>query len=182
MPLRNTPGRYGSVAQALHWLVVVLLIGQVAVGKIAHEMPDGFDKLVLLARHKSFGITILALAALRLAWRLVDRPPPLPPMPGWQRLASRATHGALYALLFAMPVSGWLMSSASNYPVSWFGLVQLPDFVAPDRGLKHLLEEVHETLATALIALAALHVAAALKHHFVDRDGLLWRMLPWRGR
>ncbi|MGQ0430547.1 MAG: cytochrome b [Gammaproteobacteria bacterium] len=170
------------MAQALHWVVVLLLIGQVTVGKIAHEMPDGFDKLVLLARHKSVGITILGLAALRLAWRLLDRPPPPPPMPRWQLLAARANHAAFYVLLFAMPISGWLMSSASNYPVSWFGLVQLPDFVAPDRELKHLLEEVHETLAKTLIVLAVLHVTAALKHHFVDRDGLLWRMLPWRAR
>lgn len=182
MGLRNTPERYGSVAQALHWVVVLLLIGQVAVGKIAHEMPDGFDKLVLLARHKSVGITILALAALRLAWRLVDRPPAPPPMPRWQFVASRATHWGLYALLFAMPLTGWMMSSASNYPVSWFGLVQLPDFVAPDRDLKHTMEEIHETLAKALIALALLHVAAALKHQFVNRDGLVWRMLPWRAR
>lgn len=182
MPLRNTPERYGSVAQALHWLIVLLLIGQVTAGKLAEEMPDGFDKLVLLARHKSAGITILALAVLRLAWRLFDRPPPLPGMAGWQQAAARATHWGLYLLLFAMPLSGWLMSSASNYPVSWFGLAQLPDLVAPDRGLKHLLGEVHETLASALIALALLHVAAALKHQFMDRDGLLWRMLPWRAR
>jgi cytochrome b561 len=182
MGLRNTPERYGSVAQGLHWVVVLLLIGQVTVGKIAHEMPDGFDKLVLLARHKSVGITILGLAVLRLAWRRFDRPPPPPPMPRWQLLASRATHAALYVLLFAMPVTGWLMSSASNYPVSWFGLVQLPDFVEPDHGLKELMEETHELLASTLIALALLHVAAALKHQFLDRDGLLWRMLPWRGR
>lgn len=182
MGLRNTPERYGSVAQALHWVIVLLLIGQVTVGKIAEEMPDGFGKLVLLARHKSVGITILALAAIRLAWRLFDRPPPPPPMPRWQLVASRTTHWGFYALLFAMPLTGWMMSSASNYPVSWFGLVQLPDFVAPDRDLKHLFEEIHETLAKALIALALLHVAAALKHHFVDRDGLLQRMLPWRAR
>jgi cytochrome b561 len=103
-------------------------------------------------------------------------------MPRWQHAASRLTHAAFYLLLFAMPVSGWLMSSASNYPVSWFGLLQLPDFVRPDEGLKDLLEDVHETLAKALIALAVLHVVAALKHQFIDRDGLLMRMLPWRGR
>jgi cytochrome b561 len=182
MGLRNTPERYGSVAQALHWLIVLLLLGQVAAGMIAEEMPDGFDKLVLLARHKSVGITILGLALLRVAWRFLDRPPPPPPMPRRQYLAARASHWGLYALLFAMPVTGWMMSSASNYPVSWFGLTQLPDLVAPDRDLKHLLGEVHETLAYALIALALLHVAAALKHQFVNRDGLLWRMLPWRAR
>jgi cytochrome b561 len=182
MPLRNTPERYGAIAQGLHWIIVLLLIAQVTVGKIAHEMPDGFGKLVLLARHKSVGITILGLAILRLAWRLFDRPPPPPPMPRWQLFAARANHAVLYLLLFAMPLTGWMMSSASNYPVSWFGLAQLPDFVAPDRDLKHLMEDVHETLANTLIVLAALHVAAALKHQFFDRDGLLWRMLPWRKR
>ncbi|HEY5559369.1 MAG TPA: cytochrome b [Steroidobacteraceae bacterium] len=182
MPARNTAVRYGFVAQGLHWVIAGLLIVQVTLGKIADDLPLGLDKLALTARHKSVGITILALAAIRLAWRLIDRPPAPPPMPRWQFVASRLTHAAFYVLLFAMPLSGWLMSSASNYPVSWFGLVQLPDFVRPDEGLEHLLEEVHETLAKVLITLAILHVAAALKHQFIDRDGLLTRMLPWRAR
>ncbi|HLG52929.1 MAG TPA: cytochrome b [Steroidobacteraceae bacterium] len=182
MPLRNTPARYGSVAQTLHWVIVGLLIVQFTLGKIAEDLPNGFDKLVILARHKSFGITILALALLRLAWRLFDRPPPIPPMPGWQATAARISHFSLYTLLFAMPLTGWTMSSASNYPVSWFGLVQLPDLVAPDPALKEALQEVHETLSNILLALASLHVAAALKHQFLDRDGLMFRMLPWRLR
>jgi cytochrome b561 len=103
-------------------------------------------------------------------------------MPRWQLFAARLNHAAFYLLLLAMPLSGWLMSSASNFPVSWFGLVQLPDFVAADPELKDLLEDLHETLAKALVALALLHVAAALKHQFIDRDGLLLRMLPWRSR
>ncbi len=180
MPARNNSLRYGFVAQGLHWLVVGLLIVQVTLGKIAEGLPIGLDKLALLARHKSFGITILALAAFRLAWRFFDRPPPPPPMPRWQLIAARTNHWALYTLLFAMPLTGWTMSSASNFPVSWFGLVQLPDFIAPDRLLKEQLRAVHETLSYALFALAGLHVAAALKHQFVDRDGLLFRMLPWR--
>jgi len=182
MPARNTAVRYGFVAQGLHWIIAGLVVVQVTLATIADDLPVGLDKLALLARHKSVGITILALAFIRLAWRLIDRPPPPPPMPRWQHTASRLTHAAFYVLLFAMPVSGWLMSSASNYPVSWFGLLQLPDFVRPDEGLKDLLEDVHETLAKALIALAVLHVVAALKHQFIDRDGLLMRMLPWRGR
>jgi len=182
MSLRNTPVRYGSVAQTLHWVIVGLLIVQFTLGKIAADLPNGFDKLVLLARHKSFGITILSLALLRLAWRLLDRPPPLPPMPGWQATAARISHFSLYTLLFAMPLTGWTMSSASNYPVSWFGLVQLPDLVAPDPALKEGLNEIHVTLSNVLLALASLHVAAALKHQFLDRDGLLYRMLPWRPR
>lgn len=180
MSARNSALRYGTVAQTLHWVIVGLLIVQVTLGKIADELPLGLEKLALLARHKSFGITILGLAVIRLAWRWIDRPPPLPPMPRWQQLAANLNHWALYALLFAMPLSGWMMSSASNYPVSWFGLAQLPDLVLPDRSLKEQLEEVHELLATLLIALALLHVAAALKHQFFDRDGLLFRMLPWR--
>ncbi len=180
MPARNSALRYGIVAQTLHWAIVVLLIVQVTLGMIADELPLGLEKLALLARHKSFGITILGLAVIRLAWRWIDRPPPPPPMPRWQQLAANLNHWALYALLFAMPLSGWMMSSASNYPVSWFGLAQLPDLVLPDRSLKEQLQEVHELLVTILISLALLHVAAALKHQFFDRDGLLFRMLPWR--
>ena len=180
MPARNSALRYGYVAQTLHWTVVGLLIVQVTLGKIADGLPLGLEKLALLARHKSFGITILGLAIIRLAWRLFDRPPPLPPMPRWQHVAAHLNHWALYVLLFAMPLTGWMMSSASNYPVSWFGLVQLPDLVAPDRSLKEQFEDVHELLANVLITLALLHIAAALKHQFIDRDGLLFRMLPWR--
>jgi cytochrome b561 len=174
--------RYGYVAQILHWAIVVLLIIQVTLAKIADGLPLGLEKLAVLARHKSVGITILGLAVVRLAWRLANRPPPLPPMPRWQAAAARLNHWTLYALLFAMPVTGWMMSSASNYPVSWFGLAQLPDLVEPDPMLKERFETIHETLAILLISLAILHVAAALKHHFVDRNGLLLRMLPWGSR
>ena len=144
------------------------------------SLPLGPQKVAVLAFHKSFGITILGLATLRLLWRLVDRAPAPLLMPAWQLVASRISHYSLYALLFAMPLSGWLMSSASNYPVAWFGLVQLPDFVMPDAELKRELKELHEGMATVLIALAVVHVAAALKHQFLDRDDLLYRMLPWR--
>jgi cytochrome b561 len=182
MPARNTSVRYGYVAQTLHWAIVALIIAQLTLAKIADGLPLGLQKLAVLARHKSVGITILGLAVARLAWRLIDRPPALPPMPRWQTIAARWNHWALYLLLFAMPVTGWLMSSASNYPVSWFGLVQLPDFVGPDPVLKETLETVHEVLARVLVALAILHLAAALKHQFFDRNGLLFRMLPWRAR
>ncbi len=178
MPARNSSLRYGSVAQFLHWAVVLLLVIQVTLGKVADSLPVGFERLVVMSRHKSLGITILGIAVLRLAWRWFDAPPPEPPMPRWQLLAARLNHWALYALLFALPVSGWLLSSAANRPVSWWGLVQLPDFIAPDGALKELFEETHEFLVNALFALVALHVLAALKHQFLDRDGLLLRMLP----
>ena len=180
MPARNSPVRYGSVAQTLHWVVVALLVVQVTLGKIADGLPLGIEKLAVMARHKSFGITILGLALIRLAWRLIDRPPPPPPMPRWQLVAARLNHWALYGLLFALPLTGWLMSSAANRPASWFGLAQLPDFIAPDTRLKELFEDLHHYFIYALFALVGLHVAAALKHQFIDRDGLIFRMLPWR--
>lgn len=180
MPARNTSVRYGLVAQFLHWGIVVLLIVQVTLGKIADGLPIGLERLAMMARHKSFGITILGLAVVRLAWRWIDRPPPPPPMPRWQDIAARLNHWALYALLFALPLSGWLMSSASNRPVSWFGLAQLPDFIAPDPALREWFHDLHHYFIWALYALVGLHVAAALKHQFLDRDSLLLRMLPGR--
>ena len=180
MSLRNTADRYGLVAQALHWAIVALILVQLTLAFVAKNLPLSPAKVGVLANHKSFGITILALASIRLLWRLANRPPPPPPMPRWQLLASRVSHFSLYALLFAMPITGWLMSSAANYPVSWFGTAQLPDLVAPDGELKQQLIDVHHLLAKALIALVLVHVAAALKHQFLDRDNLLYRMLPWR--
>jgi cytochrome b561 len=182
MPARNSLVRYGYVAQSLHWVIVGLLVVQVTLGKIADGLPVGLERLIVMSRHKSFGITILALAAVRLAWRWIDRPPPLPAMPGWQRWAAHASHYGLYVLLFALPLTGWLMSSAANRPVSWFGLVQLPDFVAPDKSLQEWMHDAHHFLIWALFAFVGLHVAGALKHQFIDRDGLLFRMLPGRAR
>ncbi len=178
MPVRNSPLRYGSVAQFLHWSVALLLVVQVTLGKIGDAMPVGLERLVVMSRHKSFGITILGIAIVRLAWRWIDPPPAPPPMPRWQLFAARFNHWALYALLFALPLSGWLMSSAANRPVSWFGLAQLPDFVAPDKGLQEWFDDLHHLFIYALFALVGLHVAAAIKHQFFDRDGLLLRMLP----
>jgi len=180
MPARNNILRYGSVAQSLHWLIVALLVVQVTLGLIGDGLPVGLERLIVMSRHKSLGITILGLAAIRLGWRLFNPPPPQPPMPAWQRVAAAWVHWGLYVLLFLLPVTGWLTSSAANRPVSWFGLVQLPDFVAPDEGLEDALEETHEFFVVVLYVLVAVHVAAALKHQILDRDGLLLRMLPGR--
>lgn len=174
--------KYGAVAQFLHWAIVVLLIVQFTLAALADELPRGVEKLELVTRHKSFGITILALAVVRIVWRLLNRPPPLPPMPRWQRAASQVSHWGMYALLLAMPLIGWMSSSSANHPVSWFGLYQLPDLVGPSRPLHDVLHDLHETLAVLLLTLIGVHVAAALKHQFRDRDGLLWRMLPFGPR
>lgn len=182
MILRNTTTRWGAGAQLLHWLIVALIIVQFVIAEIAQGLPLGPDKVATLARHKSVGITILALALLRLVWRAVNPTPTLPATSRpWERTVARATHAVLYGLLFAMPLSGWMMSSARNFPVSWFGLVQLPDLVRPSKPLYEQLHETHEVLFVVLVAVAILHVLAALKHHFILKNDVLRRMLPMLG-
>jgi len=188
MQLVNSDARYGGVTKTLHWLIVLLIIAQYVLAQLAEAAEHAraahpaaaLEQLALLARHKSVGLTIFALALIRLIWRFVSPPPPFPAtMPYWQAIAGRITHYGFYVVLFAMPVSGLVMSAAANYPVAYFGLFTLPNLVAPDDGLKKLMEEVHETLFDVLLVLACLHIAAALKHEFIDHDGVLRRMLPW---
>ena len=179
MLTRNTTERWGWVSQLLHWVIVVLIIVQVTLAEIADDLPIGAKKLALLARHKSFGITILGLALLRLAWRQLH---PTPALPGtlkpYERALARFTHFMLYALLFAMPLSGWMMSSARGFPVSWFHIFQLPDLVPKNKALYDAFLTTHHTLAVVLAVVVTLHVAGALKHHFVLKDNVLRRMLP----
>lgn len=182
MTFRNTTVAWGSLSKALHWLIVLLIINQWVIILRAHNMPRGPALIETLAWHKSFGITILALAIVRLAWRLVNPTPELTTVTRpWERQLARITHFLLYALLFAVPLTGWMMSSARNFPVSWFKLVQLPDLVSPSQSAYELLHSLHEGLNLALVAVALLHVAGALKHHFIDRNDVLKRMLPFTG-
>ena len=185
MALKNSLERWGSLAMTFHWIIVVLIITQFVLALTAEALPLGMAKLATLARHKSVGITILGLAALRLAWRLANRGhnPLLPAdLRPWERGLAHLTHHGLYLLLFALPLTGWAMSSARNYPVSWFSLVTLPDFVAPSEALFAALQSTHKVLAWSLAAIAVLHVLAALQHHFFRRDDVLRRMLPVRLR
>jgi cytochrome b561 len=180
MPRESAERRYDAVAQTFHWVIAALIVVQFALAKLAARLPLGMAKLALLARHKSFGMTILVLAALRLGWRLFHPPPPLPAaMPPTARTAARVMHAALYALLFAMPLTGWMMSSAKNYSVSWFGVFTWPNLIHPDEAAFKALRETHHVLGSLLLAVAILHVLAALKHHFWDRDDVLVRMLPF---
>lgn len=180
MSLRNTTVRWGHLSQLFHWVIVALIITQFVLINIEQGLPLGLAKLAALARHKSVGITILGLAVLRLLWRWMNPAPPLPnTLKPYERVLAHVTHYGLYVLLFAMPLTGWMMSSARSFPVSWFNLVQLPDLVAPNRSLYETLHETHEVLAWVLVALATLHVLAALKHHFVLKDDTLRRMLPF---
>ena len=179
MALTNSLTQWGAVSKTLHWLIVVLVIVQYTLAEAVEDM-SGYGKLVTLARHKSIGLTILGLAILRLLWRWMNPTPELPAgMKPWERWAAKLSHFLLYALLFAMPLAGWALSSASNFPVRWFGLVTLPDFVPADKELQHLFHELHEGLFKVLVTLAVVHVAAALRHHFVNKDNVLKRMLPF---
>lgn len=180
MTLRNTSHRWGVLSQLFHWLIVALIVLQVTLATLADDLPLGAKKLALLARHKSVGITILMLVILRLLWRSLNLTPLLPTtLKPYERLLARSTHAALYLLLFAMPLSGWMMSSARGFPVSWFGFFTLPDLVPKDKSLYTALVTTHEVLALVLAVVVTLHVAAALKHHFMLRDDVLRRMLPF---
>jgi cytochrome b561 len=181
MALRSAANGWGPVARLFHWGMLLLFIGIVALGYTMTGLPLGAAKLKVYALHKSIGLTLLGLAGLRLAWRLGERRPALPPMPAWQAKAAGAAHGLLYGLMFAVPLSGWLYNSAAGFPLQWFRLVNLPALAATDPALKLLAKQAHETLVVLLIAVVALHAAAALKHHFIDRDATLRLMLPSKG-
>lgn len=173
--------RYTATAIALHWLLAAMILGSLSVGLYMTSLPLSPQRLQLYNWHKWAGVTILVLSAARLLWRLANRPPALPPgvlthMPAWQRRAHHGTHALLYLLFFAVPLAGWAYSSASGFPIVWFGVLPLPDFVPKDKALAETLKLVHHFAAYALGAAVLLHVAAALKHQFVDRDGLLSRM------
>lgn len=179
----STGARYTSVAIVLHWLMGLALLGMFASGLYMADLPFSPMRLKLFNWHKWAGVTFLALAALRLLWRLTHRPPSLPraitqAMPNWQLLAYHATHLLMYALFFVVPLLGWAYSSAAGFPIVWFGQIQLPDFVGPDKALAEMIKPLHELSAFALVGLACVHMAAAFKHQWFDRDGLLNRMLP----
>jgi cytochrome b561 len=174
---RAAPG-YTRTAIALHWLVAVLILGAFALGLYMVELELSPTKLKLYSWHKWLGVTIWMIAVVRLVWRLTHRPPPLPALPTWQRIAASTTHVLLYVLVLAIPISGWLFSSASGFPVVYFGVLPLPDLVGKDKELAKLLQSVHATLNYTLMAIIVVHAAAAIKHHFVDRDVVFHRMLP----
>jgi cytochrome b561 len=175
----GAPARYHPVAIALHWLVAVAVVVTFPLGVYMADLPQSVRRAELAVVHRWIGVTVFALMGARLLWRLGHRPPPLPAaLPAWQRRAAALAHGGLYALLLAIPLSGWLYSSAAGVPTVYFDLWRLPDLVGENEALAAALKLAHQSLNFALLALVVAHVAAAVKHHFVDRDGLLARMLP----
>jgi cytochrome b561 len=169
--------RYTSIAIILHWVMALLIFATWSIAIAVDDMPLSPIRITGISWHKWLGVTIFFLVILRLLWRAIHPAPALNlAMPAWQERAMKLTHLALYLLMLLIPIMGWLMSSAKGYTVNYFGLFELPDLVDKDKALGHQLKEIHEFLANGLMALVGLHILAALKHQFIDKDGLLSRM------
>jgi cytochrome b561 len=174
-----SPIRFGATAIGLHWIAALLIAGNFAFGLYMVDLPLSPAKLRYFSWHKWTGVTIFAISALRLLWRVRHPVPALPAaMPKWQRRAAMASHHLLYLLFFAVPLTGWLFSSAAGFQTVYLGLVPIPDLLPKSENLADALKLVHRYANYSLAALVALHAAAALKHHLLDRDEVLARMLP----
>jgi cytochrome b561 len=171
--------RYTSPAIALHWMIALIILGSLPLGIYMADLPISPIKLKLYSYHKWAGVTVFLLAIMRLGWRIGHPAPPLPAsIPALQRRLANATHHLLYVLIFVIPLTGWLMSSAKGFQTVYFGVLPIPDLLAKNPPLGDLLKNLHFALNLLLAGLLAMHAGAALKHHFVDRDDVLRRMLP----
>ena len=177
MRLKNSDTQFGSMAMGLHWLMALLIIGMLTLGLYMVTLPISLQKLKLYGWHKEYGFIILALAFFRLSWRLINVNPRLT-LPILEQIAARLVHWAFYGFLFAMPITGWLITSASGIHSSFFGLFTMPNLIGPNKELLEWFGWMHRWLAYGLIAAIVMHTLAALKHHFYDKDDILRRMLP----
>ena len=173
--------RYTAPAIGLHWLLALMIVGSFSLGLYMTGLPFSPARLKLYNWHKWAGVTILLLSFVRLVWRIGHHPPADIAMPAWQATAAHATHRLLYALFFIVPLLGWAYSSAAGFPIVWFGVLPLPDFVPVDKALAEAIKPWHGRSAVLMAALVLLHVAGALKHQLIDRDGLIDRMRLRRG-
>lgn len=177
----NSDTSWGAIAKFLHWSIAALIFAQFALGWLAVGWRLSPTKLDLFVWHKSTGMLILALVIGRLLWRLANPTPALPAdTPAWERAAARASHVLLYAMMFAMPLSGWIINSAAGVPFSIFWRIPLPAITAPDKQVAEFAALVHFSLFIAFAVLLVVHIGAALRHHFVKRNDVLARMLPAR--
>lgn len=175
--------RYTHTAITLHWLIALLVFAAFPLGLYMHDLPLSPYKLRLYSYHKWLGVCVMLFVVIRLLWRVTHRPPALPDsMRGWEKLVAESMHYLLYILLFAIPLSGWLMSSAKGFQTVLFGVIPLPDLLNKDKFLGEFLQQVHESFNWILLIMVCAHVAASLKHHFIERDDVLQRMLPLLGR
>ena len=170
---------YTRTAKGLHWLMTILFFGLLALGFYMHDLPLSPEKLQLYSWHKWAGVTAFLLVWFRLFWRIAHRPPALPAsMLTLMQRAAHAGHFLLYGLMIAIPLSGWLMSSAKGFQTVWFGVLPIPDLLGKNKETGDLLQSVHMSLNLLFVAVIAGHIGAALKHHFIDKDDILTRMLP----
>jgi cytochrome b561 len=179
MSLRSNDRQWGSIAKFFHWVIALAILGNGIFGLLMDLAHSPMQKINWLALHKSIGLTVLALFLLRVLWRWSDRRPVEEPGPRWQQLAARITHGTLYVLIAAIPLSGWWFNSVTGKPLQWFKLFNLPALGTKNDALRHLSHAVHEYLFWLLVLVLVAHVGAALKHHVFDRDNVLRRMLPF---
>lgn len=176
----ETSAQYTGTAKVLHWLMALLIIGLFALGQYMSDLSMSPRKLQLYSWHKWVGVTVFFLLLVRIGWRITHQPPALPEqMSKLQRITSHVGHTALYLLMIGIPISGWLMSSAKGYQTVWFGVLPIPDLLGKDKQLGDALAELHGALNSLLMFIVVIHVLAALKHHFIDRDNILRRMLPF---
>jgi cytochrome b561 len=177
MRIKNTHEHFGIVAITFHWVMALLLIGLVALGLYMTSLPNNLLKLKLYGWHKEFGSLVLILAMLRVMWRLHNILPSYATLTAFEHYASQIAHWLFYGFMFALPITGWIITSAAGLPISFFGLFLIPTLITPNLETMELFETIHEWLAYGLIATFCLHVLAALKHHFINKDDILKRML-----
>ncbi|CDZ79099.1 hypothetical protein BN59_03416 [Legionella massiliensis] len=176
MLIKNTEDRFGVIAITLHWVIAALMIGLLIMGLYMVALPISLEKLKFYGWHKEYGFLVLALVIIRLIWRLSNITPKLDIL-AWEEVIARMVHWIFYGFMFALPITGWLITSAAGLPASFFGLFTLPNLIAPNEESRLLFQKIHEWLGYALIAIILLHTAAALKHHFIEKDNILRRML-----
>ena len=181
--MTTSPAHYARPVVGLHWAIALLIFAALPLGVYMGDLPLSPDKLRLFSYHKWIGVTVFVLSLLRVAARVAFAPPALPEaMPRWEQSAAVAMHALLYALIFVVPLSGWVMSSATGFQTVWFGVLPLPDLVGKKKELAESLKLLHKNLNIVIVVLIIVHVTAALKHHVIERDAVLARMLAWRRR
>lgn len=179
MSLRSTDTRWSTPAKFFHWVIALAILANGTWGLLMDLTRSPMQKINWMAYHKSIGLTVLALWLLRVLWRWIDRRPAEAPAPRWQQLAAHVVHGVLYVLIAAMPLSGWWFNSLRGFPLQWFKLFNLPALAGKNEALAKVAFSVHEYLFWTLLAVLTVHVGGALRHHLVDRDNVLRRMLPF---
>ena len=175
--LTNTKNSYGLIAILLHWIIAILMIGLIILGLYMTRIPISLNKLKYFGWHKEFGMLVLMLVIIRVAWRIINTTPGLNELPRWEITAARTVHILFYLLMFALPMSGWLITSAAGLPVSFFGWFTFPNLITANETQRIVYTEIHEWLSYALIGIVCLHVAAASKHLIINRDEIMQRML-----